>query len=82
MNKNRKRSAQSSASLTKGKNTIKRYFYNKAWDTSFKTATLNQEEIIRRLENNLPIDDLYDTLDSKYKRTGKYKTKPNGNEDL
>lgn len=71
-NKNRLRSAQSGAGLTKGKDSIKRYFYAKEWDKSYTTYTLNQEEIIHRIENNLPIDDLYDTLDNKYKRTGKF----------
>ena len=50
------------------KNTIKKYFLTKTWDTSFRGYTLNQEEIIHRLENNLPIDDLYSKLDSRYKR--------------
>lgn len=67
-NKNLKRSAQAGASLTKGKDSIKRYFYAKEWDTSYRTYALNQDEINYRLENNLPIDDLYDTLDKKYKR--------------
>ena len=63
---------------SKSKNTIKKYFLTKTWDTSFRGQTLNQEEIIHRLENNLPIDDLYSKLDNRYKR----KNVNNGNEDL
>ena len=66
-----KRSQEAGASLTKGKDSIKRYFYAKKWDTSYKTYTLNQEEVIRRIENGLPIDDLYDTLDKKYNKNKK-----------
>ena len=66
MGRNDKRSAQSGASLTKGKHSIKRYFIDKKWDTSYRGYTLNQEEVIRRIENNLPIDDLYTKLNKKY----------------
>lgn len=71
-NKNRLRSAQSSAKMAIGRESIKRYFYAKEWDTSFRTNTLNQEEVLYRINNNLPLDDLYSTLDNKYKRTGKH----------
>lgn len=70
-----KRSQEAGASLTKGKDSIKRYFYARKWDTSYRGYTLNQDEINYRLENNLPIDDLYDILDKKYK----HKKCQNGN---
>jgi len=58
--------------------TIKKYFLTKTWDTRYRGQTLNQEEVIYRIENNLPIDDLYSKLDNKYKR----KNVTNGNEDM
>ena len=55
--------------------TLKRYFYTKTWDTSFRGNTFDIEEITHRLENNLAIDDLFDKLDKRYKRK-------DGNKDL
>jgi hypothetical protein len=51
--------------------TLNRYFYSKTW---FKTkhSLISQDEVEHRLQNNLPLDDLFDARDSKYK-----KAKPN-----
>ena len=40
----------------------------KEWVKITKHNTYNQEHIIHRLENNLAIDDLIDTMDKKYNR--------------
>jgi len=74
-NKNSKRSNQAGAGMAKGKHSIKRYFYAKEWDTSFRLYSLDPNVVAYRLENNLSIDDLYDTLDKKYVR-GKQKVIP------
>lgn len=76
MGVNKKRSSQQGAQLTKGKHSIKRYFIDKRWDTSYRTYSFNQEEIIHRIENNLPIDDLYANLDKKYNTNKPKKTIP------
>lgn len=60
---------------------INRYFYSKEWDKGASLYLMNQEEVIHRIENGLPIDDLYTIIDNKYKRTGKHSNK-NGNQDL
>ena len=64
--------------------TIKKYFLTKTWDTRYRGQTFNQEEVTYRLENNLPIDDLYDTLNNRYTHKGKHSKKNvnNGNKDL
>jgi len=51
--------------------TLNRYFYSKTW---FKTkhSLYSQDEVNHRLYNNLPLDDLFDAQEGKYK-----KTKPN-----
>lgn len=67
-NKSLKRSSEAGAKKTKGKHSINRYFYSKTWDTSFRLYSLDPAVVAHRLENNLPIDDLYDRLDEKYKR--------------
>ena len=40
----------------------------KKWDTSFKNNSYNIDEITFRFENNLPIDDLIDTLANRYSK--------------
>ena len=40
----------------------------KVWEKINSANTYNQEQIIWRLENNLPIDDLIDIMDSKWSR--------------
>ena len=40
----------------------------KTWVKITKHNTYNQEQIIWRLENNLPINDIIDIMDSKYKK--------------
>ena len=64
--------------------TINKYFLTKTWDTRYRGQTLNQEEIEHRLNNNLPIDDLYSKLDNRYTHKGKHSKKNvnNGNKDL
>jgi hypothetical protein len=47
---------------------INRYFYSKTWDKGARLYLMDQQEVINRIENGLPLDDLYDTLDNKYKR--------------
>ena len=52
----------------------------KKWDTSFKTNAYNMEEVEHRLQNNLPLDDLIDTMNSKWdptkRKKAEFKTKP------
>ena len=57
--------------------TLNRYFYSKTW---FKTkhSLISQDEVEHRLQNNLPLNDLFDAQDGKYgnrnpnsKKTGK-----------
>ena len=38
------------------------------WDHSFKNSSYKQDEVEHRLNNNLPIDDLTDTLITKYNK--------------
>jgi len=40
----------------------------KEWVKVTKHNTFNQEQITWRLENNLPIDDLIDIMENKWKR--------------
>lgn len=45
--------------------TLNRYFYSKTW---FKTkhSLISQDEVEHRLQNNLPLNDLFDAQDGKY----------------
>lgn len=43
------------------------YNIHKKWNKRGQ-PTLNQEEVEHRLYNNLPVDDLYDTLKFRYER--------------
>ena len=47
----------------------------KNWDTSFKRQSYNQEEINWRIQNDLPIDDIIDTMNSKYDKSKRKKHK-------
>lgn len=38
----------------------------KHWDTSFRNSTYDLEEMEHRINNDLPIDDLIDKMNSKY----------------
>lgn len=59
---------------TSGRNgVIKKFFITKTWDTRYRGQTLNQEEVIYRIENNLPLDDLYNILNNRYKHKPKPK---------
>jgi hypothetical protein len=55
--------------------TLNRYFYSKTW---FKTkhSLISQDEVEHRLQNNLPLDDLFDARDSKYKTRNPDSKKP------
>jgi hypothetical protein len=55
--------------------TLNRYFYSKTW---FKTkhSLFSQDEVNHRLYNNLPLDDLFDAQDSKYKNRNPDSKKP------
>ena len=55
--------------------TLNRYFYSKTW---FKTkhSLFSQDEINHRLYNNLPLDDLFDAQDGKYKNRNPDSKKP------
>ena len=52
---------------SKNKQRLIRYSH-KVWSKAAKHNIYNQEAIIWRLENNLPIDDIIDIMDSKYKK--------------
>ena len=63
--------------------TLNRYFYSKTW---FKTkhSLYSQDEVNHRLYNDLPLDDLFDARDSKYKKSNPGISKagrPKNNED-
>lgn len=46
-------------------------YHPKNWDTSCKHNSFNIDEVTFRLENNLPLDDLFDKLHNKYERKPK-----------
>ena len=52
---------------SKNKQRLIRY-KKKEWQRTTMHNTFNQEEIEHRLNNNLPLDDLFDKLDNKYSR--------------
>ena len=52
---------------SKNKQRLIRY-KKKEWQKTTMHNTFNQEEIEHRLNNNLPLDDLFDKLDSKYSK--------------
>ena len=54
----------------------------KHWDTSFRNNTYNIEEIESRFYNNLPIDDIIDTMNNKYNSRKRKNGKDNPNKDL
>ena len=64
---------------TKSKFKLIRYVPKK-WDTSFRSNAYDIEEVEHRLQNNLPLDDLIDTMNSKWdpakRKQAVYKTKP------
>jgi len=51
------------ARLTSGKQSVSRYIYALEWAKGMSKKTMNQEEVDYRLNNNLPLDDLFDNLD-------------------
>jgi len=68
---------------TKNKIHLIRYIPKK-WDTSFRGNAYDMEEVDWRLQNNLPLDDLIDTMNSKWdpaKRKQK-KEKKNNDKDV
>ena len=62
-NKHQKRSGEwKTAKLTNGKQSVSRYIYALEWDKSTRKKIMDQEEIDYRINNDLPLDDLFDKL--------------------